>query len=298
MLRRMLLCAVWVLLLAVGVGAQDQEVHPHRIRVGGNVQAAKMVKQVQPIYPAEAKQARITGTVILHAVIAKDGSVQELHYVSGPKELMSASMDAVRQWKYMPTLLQGEPVEVDTTISVMYTLGKSADAADLRSGGMPDVEQTGQQAEARAAEPIDPQLKADIAQLIQELHVSDTMTQVIKLNMGTVRAKLTESLPNTPNRDAIIKEFVDKFIEIGHSPELLDALAGIYARHLTDEQVKKAIEFYKTDAGEQILAMQGKMMEEVQPIAARIGSEKAGAIIKELCGEYPELQKQGNTCKD
>lgn len=281
----------------MNVAAQSQNPHPDRIRVGGNVQAAKMVKQVQPIYPAEAKQARITGTVVLHAVIAKDGSVKELQYVSGPKELLSASMDAVRQWKYHPTLLQGEPLEVDTTISIIYTLGKSADTADRSSGGARDVEQANQQSEAQTAKPIDPQLKADIAQLIQELHVSDTMTQVIKMNIGAVRAKLIESLPNTPNKDAIIKEFVDKFVEIGHSPELLDALEGFYAKYLTDEQVKKAIEFYKTDAGEQILAMQGKMMEEVQPIAARIGSEKAVAIIKELCGEYPELQEQGNTCK-
>jgi TonB family protein len=294
--KKMLVCLL-LLVGAVSAAAQDQEVHAHRIRVGGKVMAAKMIKQVQPIYPMSAKQARITGTVILHAVIAKDGSVQEVQYVSGPKELMRASMDAVRQWKYMPTLLQGEPVEVDTTISIIYTLGKSADAADLASHGMPNVEQTDQQSETQPAKPIDPQLKADTAQLIQELHVSDTMTQVIKMNIGTVRAKLTESLPNTPNRDAIIKEFVDKFVEVGHSPELLDALEGIYAKYLTDEQVKKAIEFYKTDTGEQILAMQGKMMEEVQPIAARIGSEKAVAIIKELCGEYPELQEQGNTCK-
>jgi len=296
MLRNKMLVCLLLLSIPVTVAAQTEG--PHRIRVGGNVQAAKMISQVQPIYPAEAKRDRITGTVILHAVIAKDGSVQELQYVSGPEELMRASMDAVRQWKYQPTLLQGAPVEVDTTISIIYTLGKPADTADLPRGGTRDVGQTDQQSETQPAKPIDPQLKADIAQLIQELHVGDTMTQVIKMNIGTIRTKLTESLPDTLNRDVIVKEFVGKFIEIGHSPELLDALEELYAKYLTDEQVKKAIEFYRTDAGEQILAMQGKMMEEVQPIAARIGSEKAVAIIKELCSEYPELQEQGNTCKN
>jgi|HubBroStandDraft_1064217.scaffolds.fasta_scaffold75665_2 protein TonB len=93
-----------------------------RVRIGGNVQAAKMVRQIQPMYPQIAKTAHVQGTVILHAIIAKDGSVQELQYISGPALLMRSAMDAVRQWKYQPTLLNGEPVEVDTTISVVFTL--------------------------------------------------------------------------------------------------------------------------------------------------------------------------------
>ena len=93
-----------------------------RVRIGGNVQAAKMIRQIQPVYPQIAKTAHVQGTVILHAIIAKDGTVQELQYISGPALLMRSAMDAVRQWKYQPTLLNGEPVEVDTTISVVFTL--------------------------------------------------------------------------------------------------------------------------------------------------------------------------------
>jgi len=97
---------------------------PTRIRVGGNVAAAKLVNQVQPIYPAIARTAHVSGTVMLHAIIAKDGSIQELEYVSGPALLMKAAMDAVHQWRYQPTLLNGEPVEVDTSIQVVFTLGE------------------------------------------------------------------------------------------------------------------------------------------------------------------------------
>src|SRR6202142_2624205 len=93
-----------------------------RVRIGGNVQAAKMLRQIQPMYPQIAKTAHVQGTVILHAIISKDGTVQELQYISGPALLMRSAMDAVRQWKYQPTLLNGEPVEVDTTISVVFTL--------------------------------------------------------------------------------------------------------------------------------------------------------------------------------
>lgn len=96
---------------------------PQRIRVGGNVQQARMIHMVQPSYPTIAKQAHIQGTVVLHAIIAKDGTVQELQLISGPPLLVRAAMDAVRQWRYQPTMLNGEPVEVDTTISVIFSLG-------------------------------------------------------------------------------------------------------------------------------------------------------------------------------
>ncbi len=96
---------------------------PARVRVGGNVQAASLVRQVMPLYPAIAKTAHVSGTVMLHAIISKDGSVESLEYISGPQLLMKNAMDAVRQWRYKPTMLNGEPVEVDTTISVVFTLG-------------------------------------------------------------------------------------------------------------------------------------------------------------------------------
>jgi periplasmic protein TonB len=96
---------------------------PSRIRVGGNVEAASLVNKVTPLYPPIAKTAHVSGTVVLHAIISKDGSIQELQYVSGPPLLMKSAMDAVKEWRYKPTMLNGEPVEVDTTIDVVFTLG-------------------------------------------------------------------------------------------------------------------------------------------------------------------------------
>jgi protein TonB len=94
-----------------------------RLRVGGNVQNAMLLRKVDPVYPAIAKTAHVSGTVILHAIIAKDGTIQELQYISGPALLMKNAMDAVHEWRYKPTMLNGEPVEVDTTIQVVFTLG-------------------------------------------------------------------------------------------------------------------------------------------------------------------------------
>ncbi len=95
---------------------------PKRIRVGGQVQQAKLVNKVTPLYPALAKQARIQGTVKLQAVIAKNGAVVELQVLSGHPLLVQAALDAVHQWRYQPTLLNGEPVEVVTIIDVVFTL--------------------------------------------------------------------------------------------------------------------------------------------------------------------------------
>src|ERR1700758_4364329 len=95
-----------------------------RIRQGGSVQAALLVNKVQPVYPPLARQTRISGTVRLHAIISKSGSVESLEVISGHPLLVRAALDAVQQWKYKPTLLNGEPVEVDTTIDVIFSLNQ------------------------------------------------------------------------------------------------------------------------------------------------------------------------------
>ena len=97
---------------------------PQRIRVGGQVQAAKLVRQPRPVYPPLAKQARISGHVILNAIIGKDGTIQNLTLASGHPLLVPAAMEAVKQWVYQPTLLNGEPVEVVTQIDVNFTLSQ------------------------------------------------------------------------------------------------------------------------------------------------------------------------------
>jgi TonB family protein len=93
-----------------------------RLRVGGTVQGAKIVKKVPPVYPDEARKARIDGLVRLHVIIAKDGTISQLELISGHPMLVQAAIDAVRQWVYQPTLLNGNPIEVDTVIDVYFRL--------------------------------------------------------------------------------------------------------------------------------------------------------------------------------
>ena len=98
------------------------EANGQRIRVGGTVQAANLLKKVAPAYPPLAKQARIQGTVSLTAIIGKDGMILDLQLIGGHPLLVDTATDAVRQWVYKPTLLSGQPVEVITQIDVNFTL--------------------------------------------------------------------------------------------------------------------------------------------------------------------------------
>ena len=97
---------------------------PSRLHMGGNVEASKLVNKVQPIYPESAKSTGVSGTVVLHAVISMDGKPLSLRVMNSQidPDLARSAVEAVSQWRYTPTLLNGEAIEVDTTINVVYSL--------------------------------------------------------------------------------------------------------------------------------------------------------------------------------
>jgi len=95
---------------------------PQRVRVSSGVSTGMLVRKVPPSYPPLARQARIQGTVVLQATISKEGSIENLQLISGHPMLAPAAIEAVKQWKYKPYLLNGEPVEVETQVQVNFTL--------------------------------------------------------------------------------------------------------------------------------------------------------------------------------
>ena len=119
------------MLIAVSVFAQDPGTKPdkvsqptgaqqsHRIRVKEDVQKANLVHMVSPVYPPPL-QRRMDGTVVLHVIIGKNGSVKSARPVSGPPYLRDSAVKAVLQWQYKPTLVNGVAVEVDTTVSILF----------------------------------------------------------------------------------------------------------------------------------------------------------------------------------
>jgi protein TonB len=93
-------------------------------RVSPGVQEGKLLQQIKPAYPKIAIISHVEGTVILHAMISPAGTIESLEVVSGHAMLTQAALDAVRQWRYRPTYLGGEPVEVETTITVNFVLNR------------------------------------------------------------------------------------------------------------------------------------------------------------------------------
>jgi TonB family protein len=97
---------------------------PGAIPIKGNILQGRITKQVTPVYPFEAKASHIQGNVILHAIIGENGNVCNLRVIAGNPLLAASAMAAVRQWHYAPYKLNGQPVKVDTTITVIFNLGR------------------------------------------------------------------------------------------------------------------------------------------------------------------------------
>lgn len=132
------LVAPLLFLITITTLAASQAV-PQRVRVSEDILQGLMLKKVSPIYPPLAKQARIQGTVVLKVLISKSGDVENLQLISGHPMLAPAAIEAVKQWKYQPYLLNGEPIEVETKVTVNFTLADKAPAegTDTAAAGIP-----------------------------------------------------------------------------------------------------------------------------------------------------------------
>ena len=91
--------------------------------ISSGVATGMLIQKTAPVYPMAAKMTHLSGTVVLQAIIAKDGKIRDLHAVSGPDILRQAALDAVKNWRYRPYMLNNEPVEVETSINVVFNLG-------------------------------------------------------------------------------------------------------------------------------------------------------------------------------
>jgi protein TonB len=104
-------------------GPKVQVAPPKKVNISGGVAAGMLLQKTIPVYPPIAKAARVSGTVVLQATISKTGTIENLRVISGPQMLQQSALDAVRSWRYRPYLLNNEPVEVETTVNVVFTLG-------------------------------------------------------------------------------------------------------------------------------------------------------------------------------
>jgi protein TonB len=103
-------------------GVQPTQPEKRPLKISEGVLEAQLISRVEPQYPLLARETRTEGAVKLHAIVGRDGRITSLEIVSGHPLLVKAALDAVRQWRYNPTMLNGEPVEVETSITVIFRL--------------------------------------------------------------------------------------------------------------------------------------------------------------------------------
>ncbi len=259
--------------------------HPTRVTINGNAMAARVIAIVPPEYPKELQDAKVSGTVILRAVIAKDGSIMELAPLSGPQQLWPSTMDAVKRWRYQPTVVEGVPVEVSTTISINFTPGKT-----------PRYEQQGA-AVPQTAAAMDPQLHADILRLIKATHLEETMRDYGRQMMETMRPSIEDSLPQNADRKKIMNEVQSKMMAALQSQAATDQIVMVYAKYLSDDDVKGATAFYESPAGQRFNSVSTQMEDDLSQSGEEFAMQNLGLILKGLCATHPELRGKADFCQ-
>lgn len=280
----------------LGTQEQSRPKPAVRIRVSAKVQQTKLTHIVPPVYPPIAVAADVQGTVVLDVVIARDGSVAEATYASGPVVLMHAAIDAVKQWRYERTLLDGQPLEVETTVSLPFVIATGSPSADQLG------QSTGSSSQVVAVLPktvepsIDPQLKADILRLVVLTKVLDTAQKGVQEMYGSLRPTIIRSLPETPRREQIADDFGQKLAALAASEEFRNSLVAVYAKYFDDEQIKDLIQFYESPVGRRSIAVQNEMSTDLAEAGRELAREHLPAIYKEMCTDYPELQGKAKFC--
>lgn len=240
-----------------------------RVRIGGTVAAGNIINKVNPAYPPLARQTRISGTVRLHAIIGKEGSVLQLEVMSGHPLLVQSALDAVRQWKYKPTLLNGEAVEVDTTIDVIFAFNE-------------DPKQSARKA-------IDPVLREDVLQLLELTGGMKSAETVMRKMFAGMRPMMLKQFEGLQDRERIVSSYEDKLVALVQGEEFREGTVAVYAKYFTDEDVRNLLAFYKTPTGKKFNEALPQFSADAVEMGQSLFLAKLPELMKELCKEYPEL---------
>ena len=248
---------------------------------------------VEPKYSNEATNRYIEGQVVLHAVIDADGGVKQLTVVSGPPELTQAALDAVRQWHYKKTLLNGQAVEVDTTIAVDFPPRKAPQTVDDLPGMPPATERAAvHEKEAEALAAVDPETVADIRRLMELNGAKNVAAQVFNSFSGPMKDMLIERLPQIENRQQIVDRFVQLMEDRVSSDDLVDLVIPIYAKHFTHDEVKSMIVFFDSPAGRHFVQEAPAYLRDVQQAASEHWTKIVlPDLLEEMRKEFPAKRK-------
>jgi TonB family protein len=298
-----------ILLFAIGTYPQEENTPPEtaapnslsplpqRIRVGEKEQSAAIVRMVQPEYPAAAREAHVTGEVVLHCTVGKDGAVHTLEYVSGPRILKAAAIDAARQWRYRPMRVNRQALEVDTTVAVVFALDNSG---NLKPQPYSPFSHAGTDAgdsdPSADVQTIDPQFKADILHLFDVMHLRSRTSEMSHTLFQSLRPAVVASLPPTPNRERIADSYEQRLSALLASQEFIDREAALYAKYLSDDDVKALSDFYQTSAGQHFNDATAQLTAASSQAGQEMVAESLPSILSSLCADFPELQGAAPFC--
>jgi protein TonB len=247
-------------LSATATVSQEQEQRaPAARRVGGELKEPKKLKNVPPVYPEEAKRARVQGVVILECTISPEGNVADVRVLRGIPLLDQAAVDAVKQWVYTPTLLAGKPVPVIMTVTVNFRL----------SLGLPPATA---EAVAPAPAPVPTGSPEKIADIRRFLELNGSVAAVLKAREMMLDSLRALARPETP---AATWEALRADIEAEHFE---DSAVFLYDKYFTHDEIREYIRFYETPAGRKLGA--------TQPVLAQTqlteGVARAPQVLRKL----------------
>jgi TonB family protein len=251
---------------------------PHKVALSPGVAAGLRIGGDMPQYPAIAKAAQVQGTVVLQATVSKEGTVENLRVINGPPMLQSAAMNAVRTWTYKPYLLNGEPVEVETQVNVVFSLPASGDA-DAGTGG-----EAGSQSEripvtnlppgttpADLAPPEHPITEEQVQELMDLTGMAMLQRQMLQGLMPAIRQSMPPYVP-----DDVLEDFENRIM----GGDMKALIVKAYQNHVSTEDAAAMIEFYKTPAGHRAILVMPVLMRELQETGAQLGQETMEKVIE------------------
>jgi len=257
-----------------------------RIRIGGNVQQARLVNQPRPAYPELAKDARIQGTVKLQVIVGVDGKVMELSVISGHPLLVQAALDAVRQWQYQPTLLNGKPVEVVTAVDVVFTLPTDSSTAATTPTSQADPTDLEMKAALAA---LDPAFAADLRRLMELIYSRARVKQQMNLMFEQMKPAFDLMLPEGARTPEVSQRLHEKFIALIEAMPRVETYMVIYSRYFTPEEVRGLIAFYDSPLGQKQLDTTGPILRDALAFYTVHLQRDIPQVLEELRAEFPAL---------
>jgi TonB family protein len=248
--------------------AQVVAAPPKKVMVSSGVAQRNRIGGDMPVYPAIAKAAHVEGTVVLQATIAKEGTIENLRVISGPAMLQQAAIDAVHTWTYKPYLLNGEPVEVETQVNVVFSLDHSGSATAPAGNGEASEQ----------ASPASP----EVQELMDLTGMAALQRQMVQQMMPTLRQAMPPYMP-----DDVFEDFQNRIL----GGDMQALIVKAYQNHVSTEDAAEMIAFYKTPAGHRSIQMMPMLMQELQAAGAKLGQDTMEKVLEQHSSEI-EAAKQ------